>query len=475
MPARNAPVPSGFAEARTTAEPDKHYRWRLLALASAMLLPSLGTSIANVALPALASEFGASFRDVQWVVISYLLAVTTLIVGAGRLGDMLGRRRLLLTGIALFSLASVACALAPSLWVLVVARAAQGAGAAFMMALTIAAVGDSVPSERTGSAIGLLGTVSAVGTALGPSFGGILITWLGWPAVFGFMALAGLAAFLIGLRLFAPDPASDARRSTFDLPGFVLLVMALGAYALSTTLGGATSTIACIAVAVAALGLFVIVELHAAAPLVNVRQLRNASLSAELLAMGLVSTIVMATLVIGPFYLSEVEGLSVVYVGLAMSVGPIVAALVGVPAGRLVDRWGSFVIQVTGLSAVVTGCVLMVILPLLLDLGGYLGSLMLITGGYALFQAANNTSIMKVAASGQRGVISALLGLSRNLGLVTGASAMGAIFAAGSRGLPWAGLDAGGLAGMQATFSIAAVLAALGLWLAFVARHDSKM
>jgi MFS family permease len=175
---------------------DRSYRQRLAALSLAMLLPSLGTSIANVALPTLAVSFDAPFADVQWVVISYLLAVTTLIVGAGRLGDMLGKRRMLLAGIAIFAVASAGGMIATNLWVLVAARALQGAGAAFMMALTVAAVGDMVPKERTGSAMGLLGTVSAAGTALGPTLGGALISWFGWAAVFAFMTGAAVLALV---------------------------------------------------------------------------------------------------------------------------------------------------------------------------------------------------------------------------------------------------------------------------------------
>src|SRR5262245_34619972 len=126
-----------------------HYG-QLGALALTMLLPSLGTSIANVALPSLSQSFGADFAQVQWVVISYLLAVTTLIVGAGRLGDIFGRRRMLLAGIALFTIASLVCALAPSLMLLIAGRALQGAGAALMMSLAVALVGDAVANEQTG-------------------------------------------------------------------------------------------------------------------------------------------------------------------------------------------------------------------------------------------------------------------------------------------------------------------------------------
>jgi MFS family permease len=167
-----------------SAETTPSVRWALASLALSVLLSSLGTSIANVALPSLAEAFNASFQAVQWIVIAYLLAITTLIVSAGRLGDIFGRRRLLLIGISLFTLASLLCGMAPTLWLLIAARALQGLGAAIMMALAMAFVGETVPKEKTGSAIGLLGTMSAIGTALGPSLGGVLIAGPGWPAIF---------------------------------------------------------------------------------------------------------------------------------------------------------------------------------------------------------------------------------------------------------------------------------------------------
>ena len=160
------------------AEPAPSLRWALASLSLAMLLSSLGTSIANVGLPTFARAFNASFQAVQWIVIAYLLAVTTLIVSVGRLGDVIGRRRLLLAGIALFTVASIVCGGAPALWLLIAARAAQGLGAAIMMALTMAFVGEMVPKSKTGSAMGLLGSMSAIGTALGPSLGGVLIAGL---------------------------------------------------------------------------------------------------------------------------------------------------------------------------------------------------------------------------------------------------------------------------------------------------------
>ena len=139
---------SGYAELTLSA------RWALVSLSLAMLLSSLDTSIANVALPTLTQAFAASFQEVQWVVIAYLLVITTLIVSVGRLGDIIGRRRLLIVGIFLFTFASVLCGVAPTLWLLIAARAVQGLGGAIMMALTMAIVGETVPKAKTGSCHG---------------------------------------------------------------------------------------------------------------------------------------------------------------------------------------------------------------------------------------------------------------------------------------------------------------------------------
>src|SRR5215203_2212131 len=197
-------------------------RWALASLSLSMLLSSLSTSIANVGLPTLAQAFTASFQEVQWIVLAYLLAITTLIVSVGRLGDIIGSRRLLLAGIFLFTVASALCGIAPTLWLLIAARAAQGLGAAIMMALTIAFVGEMVPKARTGSAMGLLGTMSAIGTALGPSLGGVLIAGLSWRAIFLVNVPLGILTFLLAHRYLPVDSMDriDRQGPTTDRAGF---------------------------------------------------------------------------------------------------------------------------------------------------------------------------------------------------------------------------------------------------------------
>lgn len=182
----------------------------LAALSLSMLLSSLGISIANVGLPALATAFHASFRAVQWVLLCYLLAVTTCIIGIGRLGDSLNRRRLLLAGIALFTAASLACALAPQLWLLLAARGA-GAGGRGHDVDRHGAGGRGTGHGKIGRAMGLLGTMSAVGTALGPSLGGALIAGFGWRAMFLINLPLGLLALWLAWR-YLPDGARPAAR-----------------------------------------------------------------------------------------------------------------------------------------------------------------------------------------------------------------------------------------------------------------------
>jgi EmrB/QacA subfamily drug resistance transporter len=444
-----------------------------------MLLSSLGTSIANVGLPTLTQEFDASFQEVQWVVLAYLLTITTLIVSVGRLGDVIGRRRLMLGGILLFTVASVLCGIAPRLGLLIAARAVQGLGAAIMMVLTMAMVGESVPKEKTGSAMGLLGTMSAIGTAVGPTLGGVLIAGFGWPALFLINVPLGILTLFLVYYHLPPDrlePKTD--RVTVDVMGTLLLSLTLGAYALAMTMGRGSFgpvNIGLLLVAMVGVGLFVLAESRTASPLIRLTMLQNPTLGAGFAMSTLVTTVVMATLVVGPFYLSGVFGLDTSHVGLVMSSGPIVAALAGVPAGHLVDRYDAFRVSVIGLVGMVIGSTLLPMLATGLGVLGYIAPLVLITAGYALFQAANNTAVMTHSQPAQRDVISGMLNLSRNLGLITGASVMGAVFAFGAGTTNILTVPAQSVvAGMRMTFSVAAGLIVIALAIAVAAQVVSR-
>ena len=192
--------------------------------------------------------------------------------------------------------------------------------------------------------------------------------------------------------------------------------------------------------------------------------LRDPILAAGLTTSALVSTVMMTTLVVGPFHLSRSLHLHPAYVGLVMSAGPAVSALTGVPAGRATDRFGTGTMVVVGLGGVIGGSVALSLMPAAAGVAGYVLPLVATTASYALFQAANNTAVMKDVAPHQRGLVSGMLNLSRNLGLITGASVMGAVFtvAAGTSDITTA-VPEQVARGTHRTFAVAALLVAIGL------------
>lgn len=437
----------------------------LSCLSLSMLLASLGTSIANVGLPALAQAFDASFPSVQWVVLAYLLAMTTAVLSAGRLGDLIGRRRLMLGGLALFIGASALCGAAPGLWTLVAARVAQGMGAAVLMTLAMALASEAAPTRRTGSAMGLLGTMSAAGTALGPALGGALLAGRGWRAMFLVNLPLGATAFWLAWRHLPRDqPRAAQPPAGFDWLGSTLLALTLAAYALSMTVGRGSFGLrnaVLLAAAAGGAGLFARIQSRSAHPLVRPGMLRNGALAGGFAANALVATVMMATLVVGPFYLAGALGLDAARVGLAMACGPLVAAVAGMPAGRCVDRFGARPMTLVSLFTMAGTSAILPVASQAFGVTGYVIALATITAAYALFQAANNTAVL-TGAGGDRGAVSGMLNLSRNLGLITGASAMGAVFAAGVGTAELA--DASPLAlasGLRAAFVTAALLCLL--------------
>ncbi|MBS7702780.1 MFS transporter [Chelatococcus asaccharovorans] len=389
--------------------------------ALAMLLAALGTSIANIALPALAEAFSAPFAQVQAVVVAYLATLTICVVIAGRLGDSRGLKPMLVAGLAIFSAASLLCAVAPNLFLLIAARALQGIGAAFLMTLAMALMRQTASEARVGRAMGLLGTVSALGTALGPSLGGLLIPLAGWRGVFWVQVPLAALALILAITILPAEPVKQR------------------------------------------------------APAVRLRSVMNRKLAPNLLVNGVVAAVMMTTLVVGPFYLGIGLGLPPAQVGFVMAVGPVISIVSGVPSGRLVDAWGSNRMLAIGLALLATGAFLLALLPNGIGVAGYVLSIMVLTPGYQLFQAANNTAALADVTKDRRGTVSGLLGLSRNIGLIAGASAMGGVFAIGVGSEELARATASAIAaGMRLTFLLAGTMMLVAIGIAFVDRKPTK-
>lgn len=448
-------------------------------LALSVLVASVGTSAANVALPTIARDLDATFAQTQWVALAYLLTMTATSLTVGHLGDLLGRRRILWIGITVFTGAALLCAIAPTLWMLVAARALQGVGAAVMMALPLARARDMVGPERLGRVMGLLGTTAAVGTASGPALGGLLIASAGWPMIFAAMVPLGLlAAALTGMT----GRDSDGERAPgrgFDVGGVLLLTAAVALYTLGVTAPGADGswpTLPLLGGAIVAVSLFLARESRAAHPLLPLSLLRNRSVSVGAILNLIVGTVMMSTLVVGPFFLAGGLHLAPAAIGATMAAGPVASICTGVVAGRAVDRFGTNGSTTAGLAAMIIGALALALLPAWWGLPGYITGTVLLAPGYQLFLAANNTGVLSSTPAERRGVTSGLLGLSRNLGLVTGASVIAALFAAasGSPDITAASPEALGSA-LRATFLATAALLAAAAVLSLAAnRNGSK-
>ncbi|MDP8251048.1 MFS transporter [Pseudochrobactrum saccharolyticum] len=396
-----------------------------------MLLASMAVSITAVALPALSRTLDAPVSAVQWIVLIYLLSVTIVIVLAGRCADLFGQRFILLTGLIIFTVSSLLCTAAPNLTLLIAARAIQGIGGAILMALPVSIIRGMVSGEQTGAAMGLLGSMSAIGTALGPALGGILIAVFGWRSAFILLAISGFFLLVPAIKAIPASPPNHKTSRSLDLSGAALLAIVLFLYAVITT-GNKNGlnwdmTITIPAVLVALI-IFACVEIRSSSPLVPLSLLHNPVISASLITNLLISSVMMAMLVVGPFFLSFGLLLGEATTGLVVAVGPVVAALAGIPAGRITDRFGIRRALAYGLAVMSIALICMALLPVRFGTAGYILSLIMLTPCFQLFLAANNTAIMLAAPEDQRGILSGLLGLSRNLGLMTGASVMATIF-----------------------------------------------
>ncbi|POY55524.1 MFS transporter [Pectobacterium versatile] len=400
-------------------EPDQAKPGITLTLALAILSASLGTSIANIALPTLTAVFSAPFAQVQAVVIAYLAAMALSVVIAGRLGDRYGLKPVFITGLGLFAIASLLCAIAPQLWQLIAARALQGIGAAFLMTLGMALLRQTAGEKHVGRAMGIVGTVSALGTALGPSVGGFLLAIAGWRSLFWIQIPLVTIVLFMAFTLLPATPVKE-----------------------KASLSGGLS-------------------------------LRNTTLLSNLTINAAVTAVIMTTLIVGPYYLGLGLGLKETLVGLVMAIGPAVATFSGIPSGRLVDTWGFRRALTAGLSLVVTGTFMLAILPNLLGVTGYILAIIVLTPGYQLFQAANNTATLAEVPGNQRGTVSGLLNLSRNIGLIAGASIMGQVFALGVGTEDFTHAEPASLAnGMQLTFFLAGAMVLVAI--AFTRRPKWK-
>jgi EmrB/QacA subfamily drug resistance transporter len=393
----------------------------------------LDASIVALAFPTLRAEFHTTLATVEWVGLAYLLALVAAVPAVGRLADMIGRKLLYTYGFGVFTLASAGCALAPSLPVLVVCRTVQGIGAAMLQANSVALITTAMPAGRLGRGIGAQGTAQALGLALGPAVGGLLIALGGWRLLFLVNVPAGLLGTIAGWLLL-PRSRDLAPRTRFDWTGLGLFVPAVSALLLALSLGtgGELAMPASVALGAAAVGagvLFVRHERHTAEPMLDLGLFARRSFGAGVSAGLLGYLVLFGVLFVTPFFLEGVRHQPTAMAGLTLAVLPAALGVTAPVAGALTDRLGPRTPTVLGMLITAAG---------LLALGGTAatqGSTGMLTValatvgvGVGMFTPANNTAIMTGVATRQAGVAGGILNLTRGLGTSLGVALTALIF-----------------------------------------------
>lgn len=422
----------------------------LVASSLAFSLVLLDATVVNVALPEIREDLGAGVTELQWVVNAYTLALASLLLSAGALADRFGGRRMALAGASLFTVASAVAAAAPTVAALVGAQLLLGVGAAALVPASLAILTRAYPEPaRRARAVGVWAASSAAAFAAGPVLAGLLIEAVGWRAIFAVNLPFAAAVLLLVSRGVAPAPG--ARGRGLDLAGQATAIVALAALTLalieSGDVGwGSPLVAAALAVALAAGTAFVAVERRAAAPILPLTLFRERAFTASTVAGLTVSFALYAELFLVSLYLQDVRGLSALETGLAFLPQPILFALAGLPAGRLVARHGPRLPLAAGGATAAAGALVLVG-------AGATTPYALLVLGMALFGAgagavipAITTAVVAAVPAAQVGVASAALNASRQTGGVLGVAVLGGLVA-----------DGAFLAGMHLALLVAAV------------------
>lgn len=474
----------------TLAAPEIDYsrKWLVMsAVAMGIFLATIDSSIVNVAMPTLQSALNATFAAVQWVVLSYLLAMTILLLIVGRLADMRGKKPLFALGYAVFTIGSVLCGLSPTIYWLIAARVVQGIGGALFLALGMAIVTEAFPPQERGRALGITGSIVSLGVVLGPTLGGFLLESFSWHWIFFVNLPVGIVGWLMVQRFLPDSKPGGAQR--FDFGGAATLSISLLLLLLGLTIGQnegftAPSVLLLIGASIVLLVIFLRIEVRHPQPVVDLQLFRSRLFSVNLVT-GLATFITIAgTFILMPFYLENVLGYDVRQVGLMLAVFPIALGISAPISGSLSDRYGTRPISVLGLISLVIGYAVMSTLTESTTAVGYMLRAIPLGVGMGLFQSPNNSAIMGAAPRERYGVASGLLAVTRTLGQTVGIAILGAFWAARVFAFEGAILDAGAtaaspaaqVAGLQNTFLINSALIAIALLIALWAwRGERRM
>jgi EmrB/QacA subfamily drug resistance transporter len=411
---------------------DNRRWWTLAAMCFALFMIMLDNTVVNVALPSIQDDLGASLSGLEWTVNIYTLTFAVLLVTGGRLGDILGRRRMFLFGVVVFALSSAAIGISPGEGWLVAGRAVQGVGAAFMMPATLSIITVTFPAEERGKAIGTWAGVSALALAIGPVVGGALAEYVSWRAIF-FLNLP-VAVGAVAVTLFAAHESRDESQShTIDWAGILALSVGLTALVLALVEGnswgwGSPEIVALLVTAAAGALAFALIEPRVREPMVDFSLFRSKTFLGANAVGFIVSFSMLAMFFFLALYMQNILGYSAVEAGVRFLPSTLMIVLIAPLAGRLSDRIGPRPLMVGGLSLTALALFLQTRIDVDTGYGLLLPAFVLMGIGIALVMSPMSTAAMNSVPAEKAGLGSGVLSMSRMVGGTFGVAAIGALF-----------------------------------------------
>jgi len=459
--------------------PELRKWWTLAAVSFGLFMIMLDNTVVNVALPSIRDDLGISISELEWVVNGYALTFGVLLLTGGKLADLLGRRRIFMLGLVVFTASSLACGLAGSAGMLIGARVVQGVGAALMNPATLSIITATFPPRQRGMAIGIWAGVSALALAIGPLVGGILTEHIDWSWIFFInipIGIAGLAA----ARIFIDESRDTSHEQRLDLPG--LVTSGVGLFALTFGLiesnergWGDPLVLGLFAVAALFLAAFVLLERHQRLPMLDLSLFRNSTFAAANAVMLLVGFAMFGTFFFVSIYMQSVLDYSPVQAGAIFLPMTCLIILVAPAAGRLSDRVGPRALMVPGLALITVSLVLFSLLDQSSNFWDVLPALVVGGLGMAMAMAPTTSAAMGSVPIDKAGVGSAVINSMRQVGGAVGLALIGAIMA--TRFDPASPRPDEYVEGFQLGLRVAAAIAAVGilvaaLWVGKV-RHEA--
>lgn len=449
--------------------------WVLGSICLGTFISVTNGSIVNVALPNIAAVFGVELPVVQWVVLAFLLTIASTLPVVGRIADMVGRKKIYAGGFLILMAGSLLCGLANSIEMLVASRVLQAVGAAMPMANGMAITTSTFPAHERGRALGIVGSIVAIGALVGPTLGGFLVSAWGWPWIFFVNLPLGMVAFVTASILLPNDKPAGAGEK-FDYLGAVLFTAAMLALLLAVSgIGSGGGRYGLWAIAAAGGASFIWVETRQPYPVVDLSLFRQRLFSVSLGAAFLAFLSMSANVFLMPFFLQDLLGYESYQAGLLMIPYPLVMAVVAPLSGWLSDITGPVWLTTGGLALNIVG---------LLSLG-YLGAdatfldvalrLGLLGLGMGMFQSPNNSTVMGAVPRNKLGTAGGVNALVRNVAMVLGTAVIASLFydtmqsyLAGAGQAGAAVHQAAFLAGWRRVFTLAALLAAVAAFLSAI-------